>query len=87
MIDYYDVLLEVLAFAFGSLISLAMSWYFFKKSDFPSKVTSAMAEDVLSLLIQDKLGIDFVYQARVPKNELPKKLGTPHILQYWLSDI
>lgn len=85
MFNIYDVLLEVLAFALGSLISLGMSWYFYKKSDFPSRVTSAMAEDVLLLLIQNKLGIDFLFNGVISKDSLPRNLDTPHILEYWLS--
>jgi len=84
--NVYDVLLEILAFILGSIISLAMSWYFYKKSDFSSRVTSAMAEDVLLLLIQNKLGMDFIFHGKIPGSSLPKNLDTPHILQYWLSN-
>lgn len=86
MINVLDALVEIIAFICGSLISLAMSWYFYKKADFPSKVTSAIVEDVLVLLIQNRLGVDFRYHARIPKSELPHDLSVPHILQYWMSD-
>jgi hypothetical protein len=86
MINTYDVIIQVASFMLGSLISFLMSWYFYKKADFPSKVTSAMAEDVLVLLIQSKIGVDFNFQGQIPKDEAPKFPTTPHILQYWLSN-
>jgi hypothetical protein len=86
MINAYDVIVQVISFALGSLISFLMSWYFFKKADYPSKVTSAMTENVLLLLIQGKIGIDFNFQGKIPKDELPKDLTTPHILRYWFSN-
>lgn len=86
MINAYDVIIQVVSFMLGSLISFWMSWYFYKKADFPSRVTSAMAEDVLLLLIQGKTGVDFYFHGKIPKDESPKVLTTPHILQYWLSN-
>jgi hypothetical protein len=86
MISTYDVIIQIISFVLGSLISFAMSWYFYKKADFPSRVTSAMSEDILLLLIQGKIGIDFNFHGEIPKNEMPKVSTTPHILQYWLSD-
>jgi hypothetical protein len=86
MINAYDVIVQVISFMLGSLISFLMSWYFYKKADFPSRVTSAMAEDVLLLLIQGKIGVDFNFHGDIPKDESPKVLTTPHILQYWLSN-
>ena len=85
MSNTLDIFLEVMAFVLGTLISFAMSWYFFKKADYPSRVSSAMTEDVLSLLIQTKLGIDFNFHEKFPKSALPKELDTPHILHYWVS--
>lgn len=86
MISTYDVIIQIISFVLGSLISFAMSWYFYKKADFPSRVTSAMSEDVLLLLIQGKIGIDFNFHGEIPKGEMPKVSTTPHILQYWLSN-
>ena len=85
MISTYDVIIQIISFALGSLISFLVSWYFFKKADFPSQVTSAMAEDVLLLLIQAKIGIDFNFHEDIPEGELPKDSRTPHLLEYWLS--
>lgn len=85
MINTYDIIIQIISFILGSLISFIMSWYFFKKADFPSRVTSAMAEDLLLFLIQDKIGVEFNFHNYISKSELPKDSTTPHILQYWLS--
>lgn len=86
MIGIYDVIMQITSFVLGSLISFFMSWYFYKKADFPSRVTSAMSEDVLLLLIQNKAGVDFNFQGKILKDEMPKTLTVPHILKYWLSN-
>jgi hypothetical protein len=69
----------------GTVVSFVVSWYFYRKADFPSKVTAEMTENVLLMLIQDRLSESFEFNEEAPRTQLPKDLDVPHILHFWLS--
>lgn len=66
----------------GAAVSLLISWYFYKLADFPATVAGKMLEDVLSLLIQDRLGITLPIQEYARKEHLPRNKDVPHILWF-----
>ncbi|MCU0495005.1 MAG: hypothetical protein MUD01_25740 [Chloroflexaceae bacterium] len=67
----------------GTVASIAVSWYFYKKADFPSKVASGMTENILQMLIMNKLGLTFENYRYIPPEEHPKNTDTPHITEFW----
>ena len=69
----------------GTIVSFVMSWYFFKKADFLSKVTADMTDNILFMLIQDRLDTNFEIHGTVPRSDLPRDLDVPHFTFYWLS--
>ena len=77
---------QVIGALIGTLVSFAVSWYFYKKADFPSKVAGEMIENVLAAIIQGKLGDHFNFVELPPKDELPKDRDIPHITQFWFTE-
>jgi hypothetical protein len=67
----------------GTIVSFVMSWYFYKKADFPARVMGEMTENVLAMFIQSRLGQNFEFDEQVSKNQLPKDQDTPHIIHFW----
>lgn len=86
MIELGRYLPEIISMVIGSIISLATSWYFYKKTDFPAKVTSAMTDDILFLLVSSRFEADFNYSHKVLKSELPNSKSVPHIVRYWQTE-
>ena len=66
----------------GTIVSFVMSWYFYKKADFPARVTGEMIEDVLAATIQSKFRENFEFVEVPMKNQLPKDKDTPHIIKF-----
>lgn len=66
----------------GAIVSLVISWYFYKLADFPTTVAGKMLDDVLSLLVQDRLGITISTQEYATKEHLPRNKDIPHILWF-----
>jgi hypothetical protein len=79
------VINQLVGVVIGTVVSFIMSWYFYKKADFLSSVTADMTENVLFMLIQDRLGVNFGLQETVPHAHLPKDLDVPHFTRFWLS--
>ena len=67
----------------GTIVSFALSWYFYKKADFPAKVTGEMTENILAMFVQSRLGQNFEFDENVSKDQLPKDLDTPHVIHFW----
>lgn len=76
---------QLIGVIIGTVVSFAMSWYFYKKADFPSKVTAEMTENVLLILIQDRLEARLDFEEEVLRTQVPRDLDAPHILRFWLS--
>jgi hypothetical protein len=74
---------QLIGAVIGTVVSFVMSWYFYKKADFPSRVMGEMTENLLAMSIQSRLGGNFDFHEEVPKDKLPKDLCTPHITQFW----
>jgi len=77
---------QLIGAVIGTVVSFIVSWYFYKKADFPSKVMADITDDILLMLIQDRLGIEFTSYEQISKDELPRNSDIPHIKQYWLSE-
>ena len=74
---------QVIGALIGTIVSFVVSWYFYKKADYPMRVTGEMTENILAMIIQNKLGENFDFYEVTPKSQLPKDLDVPHITQFW----
>ena len=77
------ILNQVIGALIGTVVSFVISWYFYKKADFPSRTSGDMAESILIMMIGMKLGFDFNLYRKVPKKDLPNNLDVPHITQFF----
>ncbi len=83
MIDQKDILNIVIGSIIGTITSIVISWYFYKKSNFGAQVAGEMTENLLAFFIQTKLGVDFTHKESPRKDMLPKDKDVPHILDIW----
>jgi hypothetical protein len=79
-----DVIINQLIGALiGTVVSFIVSWYFYKKADFPSRTSGEMTETILVMMIGLKMGLDFNLFSETAKSELPKNTDVPHINRFF----
>ena len=79
-----DVIInQVIGALIGTVVSFVTSWYFYKKADFGARVSGEMTENILAMIVQNKLGEDFDINESPPDEQLPKDPDTPHVIEYW----
>jgi len=82
-----DVIInQLIGAVIGTLVSFAVSWYFYKKADLPAKVAGEMVENILFMNIQSRLGERLLFYEYPHPVFLPKDKDAPHIVQFWYSD-
>ena len=79
------VINQLIGVVIGTISSIAISWYFYKKADLPAKAAGAQLESLLFLFIQQRLGDDLAFNYSPGKSELPKNRDFPHITGFWFS--
>ncbi len=81
-----DIILnQVIGAVIGAIVSIAISWYFYKKADLPAQVANEMIDNILFINIQDRLGEQFLFYDYPHEIQLPKDQDTPHVAQFWYS--
>lgn len=76
------ILNQVLGAVIGTLTSIAISWYFYKKSDIFNRVADERLRNLERIEIEKKLGKIYEFSLRFAP---PKDLDIPHIYQIWLD--
>jgi len=85
MADVAGVFRDIAAFVAGAVVTALVSWFFYRKADYAAKVTTSLADNILLLMIQSRLGVPFNAPVTLSAKDLPKDLGIPHILHYCLT--
>lgn len=67
----------------GTIVSFAISWYFYVKSDGPTRILRTMIEQLALASLQERLGGDYVAQT-VANSDQPRDKDVPHITTFWL---
>ena len=83
--DLLDVIFnQVIGAIIGTLVSFAVAWYFYQKSDVPTQVTQAMIRQLALAITQSQFGGEFIEQV-IAERDTPKDKDVPHITELWIS--
>lgn len=81
-----DIILnQVIGAVIGAIVSIAISWYFYRRADLPAQVANEMIDNILFINIQDRLGEQLLFYDYPHEIQLPKDQDTPHVAQFWYS--
>jgi hypothetical protein len=69
----------------GVTTSIAVSWYFYKKADLPSRIVNQKVEDILRLIVLEKFGGNFECYKELTDAEWPKNTDVPVVSRFWYS--
>lgn len=73
---------QIIGAVIGVIVSFAVSWYFYKKSDIPTRTIRQMLEELTMSIWAERLGLELTPRV-APDSDRPKDLDVPHILRFY----